>query len=69
VTDDENDAEIDAKIEWLKDKKDPWSQCVSLWKDTSKVRVGQLVKGKQEIHEYVESFPGLKDKSGYLLVR
>jgi len=55
-------------IEWLKDNKDPWNKCVALWKETSKARVRQLEKSAETINECMETYPGLKDKSGYLLV-
>ena len=67
--DDVNDADFAEKLEWLYSNKEPWSKCTTLWKETSKQRRRLLQKQNQSVYEYMGLYSGLKDRSGYLLVR
>lgn len=56
------------QLSWLKNNKHPWDRVVDYWQSTSKTRLRSLIGGAQSIESYLNEYPGLKDKSGYLLV-
>lgn len=60
--------QMEDDILWLKSNKEPWSKVLDLWKSTSRLRIKHFKEENVKVHDYMDMYPGLKDKSGYYLV-
>lgn len=60
--------DVQESISWLNYNKQPWHKVLQLWKETSKARLRAHIGGTESIETYFNTFPALKDKSGFLLV-
>ena len=63
-----DDPILQENLLWLSHNTQPWSKVMELWKATAGGRLAKFYAGKQSIQNYFDTFPCLKDKSGFLLV-
>lgn len=56
------------KLLWLSNNSQPWSKVLDVWKETAKGRLDKYYSSKQSIQSYFDTYPALKDKSGFYLV-